>query len=105
MIISLGKGRNHDYFPNVEIFDPSKDNNQWTSGKIFLEIKCQNVRNEVDQVLRQHLFKMGLTKEGKKKNSSFNGLDFDAIFYFFVRLTKKWSKTKLLQIKIDNSSL
>ena len=69
--------------------------------KFFLEIKCQNVRNEVDQVLRQHLFKMGLTKEGKKKNSSFNGLDFDAIFYFFVRLIKKWSKTKLLQIKID----
>ena len=68
----------------------------------FLEIKCQNVRNEVDQVLRQHLFKMGLTKEGNKKESSFNGLDFEQMqfFTFFVQLIKKWSKTKLLQIKI-----
>ena len=42
------------------------------------------------------------TKEGKKKESSFNGLDFEQMqfFTFFVQLIKKWSKTKLLQIKI-----
>ena len=41
-------------------------------------------------------------KEGKKKESSFNGLDFEQMqfFTFFVQLIKKWSKTKLLQIKI-----
>ena len=42
------------------------------------------------------------SKEGKKKESSFNGLDFEQMqfFTFFVQLIKKWSKTKLLQIKI-----
>ena len=41
-------------------------------------------------------------KEGKKKESSFNGLDFEHMqfFMFFVRLIKKWSNTKLLQIEI-----
>ena len=43
-----------------------------------------------------------IIKEGKKKESSFNGLDFKHMqfFTFFVQLIKKWSKTKLLQIKI-----
>ena len=45
---------------------------------------------------------IGSSKEGKKKESSFNGLDFEHMqfFTFFVRLIKKWSNTKLLQIKI-----
>ena len=45
---------------------------------------------------------IALYKEGKKKESSFIGLDFEHMqfFTFFVRLIKKWSKTKMLQIKI-----
>ena len=62
------------------------------------------MRNGVDQVLRQHFFEMCLTKEGKKKESSFNELDFEQMcnfnFQFFFRPIKKWSKTKLLQIEI-----
>ena len=53
-------------------------------------------------IIKKIISKVVITKEGKKKESSFNGLDFEQIpfFTFFVQLIKKWSKTKLLQIKI-----
>ena len=74
----------------------------WWIGEFYKRIRfefCCSVFCRLSSFGRLNFKKkiyFNLHKEGKKKESSFNGQDFEHIQFFmsFVRLIKKWSTTK-----------